>query len=375
MPVLALQNFQTIVNTSAAAVQKSSSKLLNLGVGSVLRAILEANAAVALWMQRLIVQVWAGSRLGTSTSADVDSWVEDFGLTRQPSVAARGTATFSRFSAGISALILPGTQVITTDQTQTFTVDTDTTNGAWNPTMGGYFVPAGTLSVDVPVVAEQAGISGNIQAGAISLIASAIPGIETVTNAAPMGGGEDAESDDALKERFQVYVVTRARATPVAVAYAIVSVQQGLSYAIAENSDAAGNYRPGNFIVVVDDGTGAPSASLISTIYAAVDQVRPIGSTFMVRGPDIVPVSISMTISVRTAAQKPALQGIVQAAVLDYVNTLTVGEKLLFATVVSRALNADPGITNVTSVLLNGTTSDVDPGKFGVIKASSVTIN
>ena len=63
---LSLQNFSTLVEGMAASVQGAAS-LLDLTVGSVLRAILEANAAVALWLQWLIVQVLATTRLATST--------------------------------------------------------------------------------------------------------------------------------------------------------------------------------------------------------------------------------------------------------------------------------------------------------------------
>ncbi len=54
-----LQDFTTLVRTMAASVQGSARILLDLTAGSVLRAILEANASVALWLQWLIVQVLA----------------------------------------------------------------------------------------------------------------------------------------------------------------------------------------------------------------------------------------------------------------------------------------------------------------------------
>ena len=56
---LQLQNFTTLVQNMAAAVQGSATALVNLTTGSVLRAILEANASLALWIQWLIVQVLA----------------------------------------------------------------------------------------------------------------------------------------------------------------------------------------------------------------------------------------------------------------------------------------------------------------------------
>ncbi len=77
---LSLQNFSSLVQTMAASVQAASRQLLDLTVGSVLRAVLEANASIALWMQWLILQVLQMTRAATSTGADLDSWMADFAL-------------------------------------------------------------------------------------------------------------------------------------------------------------------------------------------------------------------------------------------------------------------------------------------------------
>jgi hypothetical protein len=79
---LSMQNFSTLIEGMAASVQGAAKSLLDLTVGSVLRAILEANASVALWIQWLIVQVLAATRLATSSGTDCDSFCADFGFSR-----------------------------------------------------------------------------------------------------------------------------------------------------------------------------------------------------------------------------------------------------------------------------------------------------
>jgi phage-related baseplate assembly protein len=206
-------------------------------------------------------------------------------------------------------------------------------------------------------------------------LATAVPGIDTVNNAAPFENGADQETDQALKLRFQNYINTRARATQAAVEYAISTVQPDLTYSISENSDAAGNYHPGNFVVVVDDGTGAPTSSLLSAVYSAVDAVRPIGSTFTVIAPTVVIVTVSMTITVGTGGNKPILQGLVHDAILDYIDKLPVGSAMPYSVLAKLAWDTDPSIINVTQITLNGGTSDVPAGISNVIKAGSVAIN
>ena len=153
----------------------------------------------------------------------------------------------------------------------------DTAQSSWSTTSNGYVVPTGLASLDLPVTALTPGRAGNVQAGTISLLASALPGIDSVSNLTILQNGLDAESDDAFRNRFHNFIASRSRATPLAVGYAISSIQQGLNYAIQENTDLSGQPRMGSFVVTVDDGSGSPSTALLSTVQIAIDAVRPVG--------------------------------------------------------------------------------------------------
>lgn len=387
MAAPSLLNFSTMVGNAAAACQAACSKLLNLAVGSVTRSILEASGSVALWIQYLIVGIWLSERLSTSTAGDVDSFVGDFGLVRLPSVAAVGTVTLTRYTASISALIVPyfnsdgsinanGVQVLTADLSQTFGVVTTTSLGTWNPTLGGYLLIAGNYSIDVPVQAIVPGSAGNVQANSVSLITVGVPGIDFVNNATVFSNGEDAESDAALKARFAVFIATRAEATLSAVEAAITSVQQGLSYGIIENTTPSGTSEPGFFTVTVDDGTGNPPTSVLNAVYAAINAVRPIGSIFTVQPPTVLTASVSMTITAASGYLKSTLQGQVAAAIEVYINALGIGAAMSYTRLAALAYGVT-GVSAVSSVLLNGATSDIGGGPTQVVKATgaSVVIN
>ena len=274
---LSLRSFNALVQSMAAAVEASATQLLDLTAGSTLRAVLEANASIGLWMQWLTLQVLRTTRAATSDGADLDSWMADLTLTRLPAVAATGSVTFSRFTPDMSALIPAGALIRTADGTQTFAVSVDTTKSSWSSTSNGYVVAAGVASLDLPVIALTPGSAGNVQGGTISLLASALPGIDSVSNLTTLQNGLDAESDDAFRDRFHNFIASRSRATPLAVGYAISSIQQGLNYTIQENPDPSGQPRMGSFVVTVDDGSGSPSTALLSTVQSAIDAVRPVG--------------------------------------------------------------------------------------------------
>ncbi|MBN8875182.1 MAG: baseplate J/gp47 family protein, partial [Rhodospirillales bacterium] len=192
---LTLQDFGTLVVNSATAVQAASAQVMDLRTGSVLRALLEANASIALWMQWLLVRLLRNSRAATSTGGDLDSWMADFGFTRLPPSRARGIVTLSRFDSSGSISVPAGLRVRTTDGTQSFVVVADATSANWSSDAGGFLLAAGSDSIDVPVEAEVPGRAGNVRASTITLIASNVPGIDSASNMLPTTGGADAESD------------------------------------------------------------------------------------------------------------------------------------------------------------------------------------
>jgi len=372
---LSLQNFTTLVESMAAAVQGAAASLLDLTVGSVLRAVLEANAALALWLQWLIVQVLATTRLATSTGTDCDSFGADFGFFRLPAVAATGSVTFSRFSPSVAAFIGVGTNLSTTDNSQGFAVIADATNPAFDAELSGYNLAAGIGSLTVLAAATTAGVAGNVQPGGISVISSAIPGVDTVTNAQAFAGGINAESDAAFRMRFGSYLGSLSKATNAAIGSAIEGIQQGLSYVISENIDQAGQVQMGHFVVTVDDGSGSPPAALLSTVHQIVDALRPVGSSFAVQGPVVEQAEVSMSLTTQTGVSHQTVVAAVAGAIEDYIDGLSVGATLNYTRLAQLAYDASSAVTNVSAVLLNGGTSDLVPPLFGAVRPGTVTVS
>ena len=371
---LLLRNFSTLVEQTAAAVQGSAAQLLDFTTGSVLRAILEANASLALWLQWLILLVLQTTRLATSGGSDVDSFGADFGMTRLTAIAAQGSVTFSRYTPTMATFIPIGTTITTSDSTTQFSVVTDITNAAWSASQNGYLLGVGVASVSVPVTATVAGSAGNVLPGTISLITSALPGVDTITNALALTIGLDAETDAAFRLRFQGFINSRTRATVQAVSYATTSIQQGVNCTVQENTDSNGNYRPGKFLVTVDDGSGSPSATLLSSIQTAVDVVRPVGSIFAVNAPTIMPADISLALTIVQGSNRATAIAAVNAAIATFVNNLPVGGSLPYTRLAQLAYGASPAVNNVTGLTLQGGTADLDAAPATVIKVGSLAI-
>lgn len=348
----------------AASVQGACSSLIDLSVGSVLRAILEASASVALWLQYLLLQVLTMTRLATSIGTDVDSWVQDFGVTRLPPTYASGEVVFTSFNATAQGSVIPtGATVRTSDGSQSFLV-----------VDGPYQRAVGSSSVTVMVQAVVAGPAGNVQTGVVNMLGTAIAGIDTVFNPNAFTGGQAAETDAALRLRFVSFINTRSLATEQALAFAITSVQQNLTFTIEENLTAAGEFLPGHVHVIVDDGTGAPTSTLIAAVETALDLVRPVGTSVSVAGPTVLIATVSLTLTVAASADSAAVQAEVNTALTTYVSGLGVGGILRISRLAGLCYDADVNVLNVQNVIVNANIFDIGGQVGSVVRAGSISI-
>lgn len=367
-------SLQVAIQNMVTSAQAKAKVLLDFTLGSVNLAVIEAVAQVVIWLEGLILTLLAVTRAATSNGSDLDSWMADYGLTRLAATSSTGQVTFSRFTPTYQAVIPVGTVIQTADGTQQFTVVADTTQTAYNATLGGYVIAAGINSAVATVQAVNTGTATNVLANTVTTLTQAVQYVDTVTNAANFTNGVNAETDTAFRARFVTYINSLSKATKAAIGAAILAVQQGLQYTLTENQTYAGSTQMGNFFVVVDDGSGTPPDALVSSVNNAIDAVRPFTSTFDVHKPVVVSVTVGMTITTASGYTHSTVVATVQTALLNYINTLPLGTSLAYSRLPQVAYDASPGVTNVTSVTLNGGTTDVTATNLQVIKTTSGAI-
>lgn len=373
-------NFASLVANQAAAIQADATALVDFSEGSILLAAIESNAAQGLFLQSLVLQLLAVTRAATSNGADLDSFVNDFGLTRIAARPATYVETFARFTDTAAASIPVGiTQVQTANGAQTYTVIADPTNitgsvspAGYSASTGAYYLPAGVASLPVLVQAVSGGAATNTIAGNISVLLDAVSGVDTVTNASatPVVAGQDAETDAALRIRFQEFIASLASGTPTAIETAAQSVQAGLFVSLTENVDPSGAADNGYVYVVVDDGSGDPPSSLINAVAAAIDNdARAAGIRVGVFGPTLVTVTIAMTVTVLAGYDQTTVATAVQAAVTAYVASLELGAGLIWSRLYQVAYDSTAGIAEVSGLTINGGVADIAGGAGTVIRA------
>jgi len=235
------------------------------------------------------------------------------GLERKAGAAAQGVI---RFQAGAAAeqdrTIAAGTVCMTAGL-----IRFETTQEA--------VLTAGTMSIDVPIRAVEAGAAGNVSAGTITAMAVAPVGIAGCTNPAACIGGRDEESDESLRER----VLETFKRLPNG-ANAAFYQQEALSF--DQVAEAVVIPRPrgvGTVDVVVSSPAGLPDQTLLEELRAYFQTRREIAVDVGVRAPETVTVDVAVQVAAGNGADMEQVKASVEAAIKGWFTGYRLGEGVL----------------------------------------------
>lgn len=387
---LDLKTRDQFVTDEVAAIQADLPGVYQFPVGSIVRALVDAHGATAIWEQSLIQGVYNRERLSTSQGVDADSFVADFGLERLAAEPATGLVQFWSFTANTQRTIEVGAQVTTPDGSVIFSVTADTTNPYYNAGSNAYILPPGVGTVaspvSLPVQANTAGTIGNVSIGQITVFYSPIVGIDRCNNSAAFENGKNQQTDAQLRAYFVQYLQSLSRATKGALDFAVESVKGVVEYVGVENKNYDTDAQElGFFYYVIDDGTGNPPDSLVAGVRNAVDAYRGLSIRFDVKKPIIVDAAIVATITMPAVYNTPtyiaAIENAVSTALEQYVDLIPFGETLFYTRIAQIIYNvmADlfPTIIdqiNVSGVTLNGGTSNLPSTKKQSIRTVTAPV-
>lgn len=145
-------------------------------------------ALAAIWAQEVLRRGFASTTFGQY----LDLRCEEHGITRRAAVKATGQVKFT----GTAGTVVPaGTRVATPADPNTGTPSVE-------------FVTLADVTLDgtgtgyAPIEAVEAGASGNVAAGAISIMVTPVSGVSAATNPSATTGGLDTEDDASLLARY-----------------------------------------------------------------------------------------------------------------------------------------------------------------------------
>lgn len=185
---------QADIASQIVSVLQSSEPDLDTTPGTVVRKIIDATASVVADSyvdQHMLAYQYD---IDSMTGANLDAFVQLFGMSRYPASRATGTVTFTRGTATDVISVLIGTQVGTVD------------GAVVVQTLAAAILNIGALSATVPVQAITVGPAGNVAAGTLTQLLTPVAEVSSVTNVTALTGGANQETDTQLRARWKATV-------------------------------------------------------------------------------------------------------------------------------------------------------------------------
>ncbi|MFA7122218.1 MAG: baseplate J/gp47 family protein [Bacilli bacterium] len=343
----------------------------NLSDSSPLGMLVRLNAwdEAAVWQQ--MEEVYLSAYVSSAEGVSLDRKCQDIGIMRQLSTRASGTIQFSGAD---------GTQIFEGFEVQTAT-------GVVYRTTTATTISGALARVDIEAV--DAGVAGNVGAGAISRTVSPLAGVTGVTNPDPTSGGRDAETDAQLRERYVRSVSKPGGASAAAIEAALLDIEGVLDAEVRQNvtleTDPATGIPPKAIAPIVWGGDADEIADTLYTVKPAgiqcwgEDEVHEItdsrGRTHVIGfdRPDLVTVNVSATLTVDTAIFPLDGDTLVGAAIEDHLSGLALGEDVIYTRLISR-IHSVPGIIDIPALTVNGGTGNIAIAKTGVAVPGTITV-
>jgi uncharacterized phage protein gp47/JayE len=362
-PTLTALRDQGLQDVNAARIQDAFGNILDgMLPKAIVRVLVYAIAGQSYENYAYLDWISKQSIPATATGEFLAAWGGLKGVTRNPAIAATGSAIFVAGQDAAAPAVIPvGARVVRTDGV------------AYTTTSSANINPGGQASVSV--VAATLGSDGNAAAGVGMMLADPIVGVQTVGSAGtPLLGGVDQETDEAFRTRIlQVYSlppqggsrndylewalavpgVTRAWINPTGGGVGTV-----LLYVMFDQSEAAHNGFPqGTDGVATAEPRGPTAAGDQLAVANAILPKQPVTALVYALSPIASPVNFS--IAGLGTSNTPAMQAAISGALSDmFLRLANVGGTVQPATGYAwppiepsawyAALEAVPGLTAFT---------------------------
>lgn len=288
-----VQTQQEYYETYKNEVEALSSELTDFSDGSMHDIIAGSFSTAMNEVSELVLFEFSKTFFDLAVGADLELLATDhFGdnFARPPAIESTGECTFTRANDTAGDVAIVEGTIVKTEK------DADGQEIRFSTV--GDFIMVG-LTIDIPLIAVDGGVDGNVGATKIIVIESTLsdPSL-TVSNTDPMAGGEDELEDAEYRERIRDLIQALAGATEAAVRGAVLSVPgvaisalTTIERVVIDYDIGAGDILTGaSFfripypIIYVADAAGNSSAALIQAVNDTLVSVRAYGVKIEILG-------------------------------------------------------------------------------------------
>lgn len=216
-----------------------------------------------------------------------------------------------------------------------------------------------STTLPLEAAATISGKSGNISMRSVDtlngkgMINNTIIGVDYVVNDTAFTGGTDNETEPERTERFQRFIQGLCGSTKKGLEAAVLGIDGIRSVSIKECHPS-----PGYNTVIADDGTGGLSNIKKSEIQKVLDGdpediinypgVRAAGIKCCILAPQIIPVSVSVTIFKATSlGDEVEIKSMIISAIQTYINTRSLGQDIILSEIIALGKRAHRDVYDI----------------------------
>lgn len=327
--------------------------------GSDVNILINVSASMAEEVVAYVQSRYNALFLSTATGDDLDRLVYDrFQIVRHSAHSAVATLTLTRSDTAAGATVPSGS---------TFT----TATGIAFSTINDVVFPSGSGGpLTVSAIAVNTGAQGNVGVGTITVVADAggVDGV-SVTNTETAAGGQEAETDDELRDRARNFFFDARRGTRSALESGATATA-GVVFAKAEEIlDSEG--QPSGFVeLFIADVNGQANEALADSVRDSLDEYRALGVpvTVYASNPQYIDI-VATGLLFEAGYNTTQVLSNARAAIVSAVNTTEPNQVLRRSTILS-ALSGIDGLI-VPNDALSEPAGDVTPAQGNTIRTTS----
>ena len=308
-----------------------------------------AFAIGTLW--QVAEDIYFSAYKDTATGIQLDRVCQYIGITRKPADRATGSVIFT----GTAGTVIPANTIVKADEILFWTL-TVVTVGV-----------DGTVSANI--MALEAGVIGNVQPGTINALFKTVSGVSAVINTLATSGGDEAESDDELRTRFDQSISAGGSSTTSSIEAHIYAVQDVVDVDVTENETmtTVDSVPPKAISCFVYGGIDADIGQAIFETKAAgiqaygstvvtVTDAKGIGHQIGFSRPTVIPIYVNVTLTKDMAVFPLNGATTIETAIIKYIgglaadsveyNGLGVGDDVIYTKIIGLCHSVS-GVTDV----------------------------
>lgn len=351
-----IKDFTSITASMLNWMRSTTQKVTDFNVGSVVRTMLEAIAAE---IDELYQQMFIGLREAIPVSV-----YNSFDFSAQGATSASGLVRVTITATTTDTLISSGTSFAVTGKSVGYSSTSDVT------------IPAGSTYVDVPVTAAASGVVGNLVANTSFTVTPTPGGFISAINLAAFSNGQEAETDDERKVRFNAFIASLNRGTVAALEYglkttvltdALGNVTERVMSASIVEPWLTDSLQPISLVnCYIHNGVGSTSSALVTqannVIYGyydangnAVPGWKAAGVQVNVYAATENTLNVTGVVSITPGYDQTTILNQAQQVIYTYLIGLDIGASALKAEIVKRVMEIDGIFNFVASALADST--------------------